>query len=94
MAVQNDIRFPPPMAQGQTTFSSLDIGAPPQAGNYAGVIETAYNVDPYRVLVLTSTGSVGDPNNPLAQYQIKAEMDMSAGPRHCHYTHWEDQTAP
>ena len=103
--IQNDIRFPPPMAQGQTTFSygeSLDIGAAPQPGNYAVVIETAYNVDPVpplvppipHVLVITSTGSVGDPNNPTAQYQIKAEMDMSAGPRHCHYSHWEDQTAP
>jgi hypothetical protein len=69
------------------------------------IIETAYAADPpagYNVLLITSTGSVGEPNVPAAQYQIKAEMTWdppdpppaAANPRHCHYTHWQDQTAP
>lgn len=102
LKIQNDLRFPPPMAAGQTTFSfgeQLDVGAPPQPGTYSVVVETAYNVDglpisPGRVLLITSTGSLGDPNDPVAQYQIKAELDMQPGPNYCHYSHWEDQTAP
>lgn len=100
LKIQNDLLFPPPMAVGQTTFSygeSMTIGDPPQsiAGTYALIIETAYRTDPnYEVILITSTGSVGDVNNPVAQYQIKAELSMKAGASYCHYTHWEDQTAP
>ena len=100
LKIQNDLRFPPPMAAGQSTFSygeTLQVGDPPQRldGNYAVVIETAYRNDVnFEVLLITSTGSLGDPNSPTAQYQIKAEMSMKAGPTFCHYTHLEDQTAP
>lgn len=98
--IQNDIQFPPPMAAGHTAFSygeTLTIGDTPAPipGNYAVVIETIYLHDlNFQVLQVTSTGSVGDPNNPTAQYQIKAELDMKPGPTFCHYSHWEDQTAP
>jgi hypothetical protein len=97
LKIQNDVLFPPPMAAGQTTFSygeRLDVGSPPIAGSYSVLIETAYNVDPYYVLSITSIGSLGDPNQPTAQYRITAEMDMRPGPRYCHYHHWEDETAP
>jgi len=100
LKIQNDLRFPPPMAAGQTTFSYGEIttiGDIPQplAGGYGVSIETAYRNDPnFEVLVITSTGTIGDPNSPLAQYQLKAEMSMKAGPTFCHLTHLEDQTAP
>lgn len=100
LKIQNDIRFPPPMAAGQTVFSygeATTIGDTPEPlpGGYGVVIETAYRNDPnFEVLLITSTGTIGDPNNPLAQYQLKAEMSMRAGPTFCHFTHLEDQTAP
>lgn len=95
--IQNDIQFPPPMAAGQTTFSYgevLDLGDPPILGHYNVVIETAYNQDPTFVLLVTSTGSIGDPNAPDAQYRIRAEMDMNPAGRYCHFSHWEDDGAP
>lgn len=59
---------------------------------------------PRQVIVITSIGTIGDPDQPTAQYQIRAELDCSLytrvsgstapNPRYFHYTHITDDDIP
>jgi len=103
MKLQNDIVFPPPMGIGQTTYSysePMTVGADNVPGAYSVVVETAYNVDPYWVVEITSIGSLGPPSTPIAQYQMKAELDMypasqppTPSRRAGHFHHLEDESS-
>ena len=99
---QNDLDFPPPPAgPEQTTFSfceSVTMGPAGQQiqGNYQVIINTAYASDPYLVYEVQSVGSIGDPNQPLAQYVLTGEININWGSTfgdYCRYTHISDDSS-
>lgn len=102
--LENDLNFPPPPSgpdQNEFSYSErLDFpdGTP---GSYSVLINSTWQDEPYRVLVVTSTGSVGPPDIPLAQYTLRAELDLSEfvrgtsnpNPSFFRYTHIEDKSS-
>lgn len=102
--LERDVNFPPPPSgpnQFLFTYSErLDFpdGTP---GSYTVIIDRTYEQPPYQVWTVTSIGSVGPPDTPIAQYTLKAELDVAEqvrgaatpNPNLFHYTHIEDQSS-
>ena len=101
-----DASFPPDPGPGQTTFSyseRLDLDSN-TSGTYSVTIDRVQAGTPAAVLVVTSVGSIGPISKPIAQYKLRAEMDLSqsrpaAGNgiqsnRYFRWTHIQDEEMP
>lgn len=101
--LEKDLFFPPPPGPGQTTFSYSETvalpGNPPfDEGTYAVLIDNSQTIDPnnYGVIVVTSLGSLGPSDDPVAQYRIRAELDLrppDTSPTYFRYLRWQDDAS-
>ncbi len=102
--LENDLRFPPPPSgPSQNEFSYSEKLPLPDGtdGTYSVLIDRSYEGAPWEVLEVTSTGSIGPPETPTAQYSFKAELDVATfvrgtanpNPELFNYTHIEDMSS-
>ena len=75
-----DIEFPPIRSVDQSVFSyseqMTDSGGQP-VGNFRVSVNAKYRDLPYAVLIISSVGTLGDPEEPLARVERSIEVDIS-----------------
>ena len=78
--LEKDSAFPPPGGLEQKIFTYqeevTDLAKPDKVGSYMVAVDTTWCKDPYGVIVITSTGSTGDPDFPEATAVVRAELDV------------------
>ncbi len=79
--LSKDLRFPPPGAVDQMSFTYTeilyDLDATTAVGSCTVTVLSTHAPAPYRVLQVISIGSVGPPDAPTARRRITAELDVS-----------------
>lgn len=78
--LMKDFDFPPLGADDQALFgyreTVADIGGAEVLGGYVVTVDTTHKAPPYYVLVISSLGYVGSPENPEAMRKLSAEVDI------------------
>jgi hypothetical protein len=91
-----DHRFRPRSGEAQNVFSyseEVKDDAGKVVGGYFVVVNYTYDVDPYRVILLTSSGRVGPADKPVAQRSLRAELDHNLSrPGYFRWTSFQDDS--
>lgn len=103
LKLEKDLLFPLRGADEQVLFpyseEVVDLDGATRVGSYQVTIDTTWRNPPYSVIVLTSVGVVGPPENPLARRCLVAELDVSpknreqpslSNPNYFRYLNWQD----
>ena len=91
--MERDQFFPPHSAGDQLTFTFSEdiVSGGVRVGSYFLTVDKVHAGAPYYTILLTSTGSVGPRDAPLAQRTLHAEMDKNpANSTYWHWTNWQD----
>ena len=104
--ISKHLDFPPSRAIGTEKFSyseDLRNAEGERYGSYLVTIDFSLARPPYRILRVTSVGTVGNPESPTAEYKIYGELDIAArqrdepvldNPRFRKWTNFIEQSSP
>jgi hypothetical protein len=82
LKLEKDLEFPradSPADQTEFSYAEnfFDLDGASRLGSYAVVIDTKKRVSPWYIIRITSIGTLGPLNQPLARRKIYAELDVS-----------------
>lgn len=76
-----DISFPPPSSADQTLFRYTEelyrTDGATSVGRYSVTVDDSLDTQALRVVLITSVGTVGPEEAPVARHTVKAELDMN-----------------
>jgi hypothetical protein len=99
--LEKDFDFPPRGDEDQTLLAYsepfYDMDGTTLIGHYAILIDISRKEPPYFIIRITSIGTVGDADAPLARRKIVAELDIptirggsTTNPDFFRYINWQD----
>jgi type II secretory pathway pseudopilin PulG len=78
--LQRDLQFPPPSSNDQAVYAyqdTLENSGGEVVGSYEVVVDRRAFVLSEEILVIRSTGRLGDPTDPKARRTVEIEIDMN-----------------
>lgn len=89
--LDRDLTFPPPGAVDQLVFTYeepvMSLDGSTQVGNYRVTIDKRWAEPPFRLVRITSVGTVGDESTPVARRELTAELHLPTF-RYVHWSEW------